>query len=386
MADEIIDGGEISVSESENSPKQKLDKFKNKPTRRKKMIIAGIVVLLIAMAGIGYYLYYRQHHKSTTPATAATSSGGSSSAPTPVAAPTVPSPLTGLSVTSDASKQPIVGVMIENLYPDARPQSGLSEAGVVYEALAEGGITRFLAIFQEPTPTTIGPIRSLRPYYLDWGLEYNAPVVHAGGSQPALAAIVPRGLKNVDALVQGSPYFIRTTDRVEPHNLYSKTDGISNVLTKLKFNTAPDFTPVARKDDAPMTTPAHTAISIDFSSSSYAVKYQFDPASDSYARTLGGVAHTDKNTGKQIMVKNVVVEFVPVSYGTQPDGKPETDYSLIGSGKALVFMDGDMITGTWSKSSDKAPTQLLDASGKAINFNRGNTWFSVVPTGNSVTY
>ena len=140
-----------------------------------------------------------------------------------------------------------------------------------------------------------------------------------------------------------------------------------------------------RKNDAPETTPVHPTININFSSSEYAVQYIFDVATDSYARFMGGVKHNDRNTGKQILVKNVVVEFVPTSYATQPDGKPETDLNLIGSGKVMVFEDGDVTIGTWKKTSAHAQTQLLDTNGNPIALNRGNTWFSVVPTGNIVT-
>jgi len=101
---------------------------------------------------------------------------------------------------------------------------------------------------------------------------------------------------------------------------------------------------------------------------------------------MGGVAHVDRNSGKQIMVKNVVVQYTSTSYSTQPDGKPETDIADIGTGKALVFTDGTVTVATWTKASQTAPTQLTDAAGQPIALNAGNTWFSVVPTVNTVTY
>jgi DUF3048 family protein len=296
-------------------------------------------------------------------------------------------PLTGLAVpTTAAAQQPVIGVMIENLYPDARPQSGLGEAGVVYEALAEGGITRFLAIFQEPLPPSIGPVRSLRPYYLDWGLEYGIPVAHAGGSQPALAAVPTSGLKDINALVYDGSYFFRTTDREAPHNLYTDDQKLAALDTKLGFASAPTFKPLPRKADKAEAKPTHPTIKINFSSSPYAVEYDFNPAADDYLRSMGGAPHIERNTGQQIQVKNVVVEFVPTSYATQDDGKPETDLNLIGQGQALVFEDGGVTPGTWNKSSASAQTQLLDASGKPITFNRGTTWYEVVPTITTVSY
>jgi hypothetical protein len=325
-------------------------------------------------------------HKKAPVAAAHTPTPKPTPAPTPAA---YYSPLTGLDVgTAAAAALPVTGVMIENLYPNARPQSGLSQAGIVYEALAEGGITRFLGIFQEPFPGTLGPVRSLRPYYLDWGLEMGIAVAHAGGSEPALNEIGPLGLKNIDALRWSGSYFYRTSDRAAPHNLYTNSNLLAQIVAKLGFATPPAFTPPARKADSPAAGAPHATINITFSTYYYNVKYQFDAPTDSYLRFMGGTPHVDRNTGQQIKVKNIVVEFLPVSYGTQPvDKKPETDYHMIGSGKALVFEDGDVKAATWSKATDAAPTSLTDnATGKPVQFNRGNTWYEVVPTGNAVTY
>ncbi|HSX42073.1 MAG TPA: DUF3048 domain-containing protein [Candidatus Saccharimonadales bacterium] len=320
---------------------------------------------------------------------------------TPTPAVKVASPLTGLLIDADTAKKPVAAVMIENS-TDARPQSGLSQAGVVYEAIAEGGITRYMALFQEPFPSVLGPVRSVRPYYADWVSEYNVPIVHAGGSQPGLAKVNSGSFKNVEALVQASGFY-RATDRAAPHNLYTKTDLLANLLTKMKFDAAPAFTGLARKDDKPpvaTTTPAtatvpastvpaaaaHPKINITFGIAAYNVQYDYDLATNSYKRTNGAAATIDRNTNAQVSVKNVVVLQFPVSYSTQGNGKPETIYKLTGSGKAFFFMDGNAVVGTWSKTSDTAITTYADANGTAITFNRGNTWISAIPTGNAVTY
>jgi len=342
-------------------------------------VLAGLIAL-VALTGVPAFTLARANQPTVKPV---------ASIPIKkVVKPTVVyDPLTGLPVsTTAAAQQPVIGVMIENLYPNARPQSGLGQAGVDYEALAEGGITRFLAIFQEPLPATIGPVRSLRPYFLDWGLEYNIPVAHAGGSQPALEAIPSSGLKDINALVYDGSYFYRTTDRVAPHNLYTNAQDLAALDSKLGYATAPTFTPLPRKVDKAVSPAPHPTIKINFSSSPYAVEYDFDAATDSYNRFLGGVPHIDRNTNLQIQVKNIVVEYVPTSYSTQADGDPETIMQLVGSGQALVFNDGTVTTGTWNKTSASAPTKLLDATGKPITFDRGNTWYEILPVGNSVTY
>lgn len=363
------------------APVKPISKFKQFfITNKKKILIITPIVIVLIIAVVVWFIYVPASKTQTA-------STDSTTIVTPPKPTTVASPLTGVQVTPDAATKPVVGIMIENLYPDARPQSGLGDAGVVYEALAEGGITRFLAIFQEPVPSIIGPIRSLRPYYLRWGLEYNIPVVHAGGSQPALADIGKLGMKNIDALAYDGSYFYRATDRLAPHNLYSKTDMIANIVSKLKFDTAPTFTLLLRKVDAPNATATHPKINITFGADpAYNVEYTYDPNTNTYARNEGGKPQLDRNTNQQIAVKNVVVEFTPTTYAIQPDGKPETDINLIGTGKALIFLDGNVTIGTWSKTTNTAQTQILDSTGAAVQFNPGNTWYSVIPVGNSVIY
>lgn len=356
--------------------------------RRNKLVTLSslFLILVLIVGGIILEIKHRQNSAAKTVVVASstpTPTPTPSSTPTPV---TTPDILTGLPVSLTQAQDPVAAVMIENLDPDARPQSGLGDAGMVYETLAEGGITRFMALFQEPFPNSIGPVRSLRPYFLEWGLEHDIPVVHAGGSQPALAEVSTSGLKNIDALGSDGSYFTRTTDRVAPHNLYISGSSLASLLTSHGYDTAPTFTPLPRKADAPETNPQNPTINIDFSSGGYAVKYVYDSSGNAYDRFMGGSPHVDQNTGKQIVVKNVVVQFVNVTYGTQPDGKPETDIQDVGSGRLLVFMDGGMITGTWNKASASSQTQFLDNNNQPIQFNAGNTWVSVVPNGNSVTY
>jgi hypothetical protein len=352
---------------------------------RRQLMIASAVVLVLIISGTAFAMMSRHQPAQSAVATPRLTPPPT---PTPVPTPTlVTDPVTGNMVTPVVAAQPVAGVMIENFYPDARPQSGLSQAGIVYEALAEGGITRFLAIFQEPFPGVMGPVRSLRPYYLDWGLERGIPVAHAGGSQPALAEIVPLGLKNINALEYDGSYFYRISTRYAPHNLYTNSNLLTQVVSKLGFAQPPTFQPLPRKGDTPAAKPPATDIKIPFSYTAYNAEYKYNAAGNDYFRFEGGAPQVDAgNGGKQIQVKNLAVEFIPVTYGTQNDGDPDTDYHLIGTGKLIVFEDGNVITGTWSKASDSAPTQLLDQTGKPITFDRGSIWFNAVPTNTNVTY
>jgi len=298
---------------------------------------------------------------------------------------TLPSPLTGVEVAPELAQRPVVAVMIENLYPDARPQSGLSSAGVVYETLAEGGITRYQAFFGDTYPSDLGPVRSLRAHYLRWGLEYDAPVVHAGGSADALDLITPLGMKNLDQFYNGA-YFRRITKRYAPHNLYTTGVLLEQLVAARGFNTTPTFTPWPRKDDAKSATPTAATITVDPSYVDYRSSYTYDPATNSYARFIRGVADIDAATNTQIKPKNVIVLKASVTYAPNRVGKQTTYIQTVGSGTGYVFMDGAVQAITWRKTSDKARTELLDVSGAPIKLNRGQSWVCVIPTEKSVTY
>ncbi len=295
------------------------------------------------------------------------------------------SPLTGLMVDPAVAGQPIVAVIIEN-HPDARPQSGLGSAGVVYEANAEGGITRFEAFYLDKLPDTLGPVRSLRTYFLDWGIEFNAPAAHAGGNADALDEVGPTGMKDLNALIIGAPYFYRTSDRYAPHNLYTSGSLLNRLMTARGFNKPSNFTPSPRKADTPNPNSVHPNIHINYSYNGYQADYAYSPGTNDYARNLAGMPHIDRNTGQQIHVKNIVVEYMPTSYGFTRIGEQTVIMGTVGRGQGVVFRDGEAIPCTWVKTSRASRTQLLDAAGANIPLDAGNTWYSIVPQGNTVTY
>ncbi len=304
---------------------------------------------------------------------------------TPKPTPTPPikkaSPLTGVMVDPAAADRSVMSVVVEN-HPDARPQSGLGEAGVVYEALAEGGITRFQAFFLENRPTSIGPVRSLRPYFVDWGLEFGAPIAHAGGSAEAIGSIGSLGVKSLNALSVGAPTFYRTKDRAAPHNLYTSGGLLDQLLAARGYNQPATFTPSLRKADTPSSAAPHPNIAINYSYNGFQSGYQYNAATNDYARTMTGIAHVDRATGQQIRVKNVVVEYMPTT--TQADG--HVRMQTVGRGQGVLFRDGEAIACTWAKDARTTRTKLLDANGVEIPLNAGNTWYSIVPVGKTVSY
>jgi len=338
-------------------------------------VLAIVIVVLVVAAAAAHELL---HHKAK-PAAVAPPPAAKVAAPT--AATPILAPLTGLPTTAATAAEPVFGVVIENS-PDARPQSGLSQAGVVYETLAEGGITRFMAVFQDQQPTTLGPVRSLRPYFIDWIQEYNnAPIAHAGGSDQALAEVPQDGVKSMNGLTYGS-YFHRTSDRYAPHNLYTDSASLISLMQKNNWVTAPSFTMWKYKADAPEATPSHPSVTLNFSTVLYQAKYSYDGACDCYNRFIDGTPSIERNTGKQIQVKNVVAIVVQTSF----DAKGHALDTTIGSGKAVVFNDGGATVGTWSKASRTGRTEFLDSSGQPIPLNAGNTWIGAIDQYGSMVY
>ncbi len=288
------------------------------------------------------------------------------------------SPLTGVEVDPALADRQVTAVVLENS-PDARPQSGLKEAGVVFEAIAEGGITRFVALYQEARPKLIGPVRSLRPYYNDIVLTHDAGVAHVGGSADAMAEVQSLPLKDLDQFFNAATYW-RTTDRYAPHNVYTDFDHL-DATSKAKRFTSSKFDPLPRKDKAPLEVPKAKQISIPISSQLYNIDYTYRPKTNDYARFLGGVAHVDREKGA-INVHVAIAIEVPNAVV----GGFRYDYELVGSGVAYVFQDGGVTKGTWSRSKRSSQFVFKNKAGEVVKLNPGKTWITAVSPGSGVAW
>lgn len=286
------------------------------------------------------------------------------------------SPLTGEVVPDEAAtKQAVTGVMIENS-PDARPQSGLKKAGIVYEAAAEGGITRFLALYQGVKPAQIGPVRSLRIYYLGWAAPYQASIAHVGGSGNALATVRNGSYRDIDQFSNGGAYW-RAGDRRPPHNMYTSGERLDALNNAKGFHES-QFSGFLRTDGKPAENPSAQTITVHFSSPLYTTGYHYDKASNSYARSLAGTPHTDREAGNLAPQVLVVLE-VQAERRTGPDGYD--DLVTTGSGKATIFQNGTATEATWKRDGFNAPLKLVDRDGKDITLNRGQTWIAAFTPG-----
>ncbi len=368
--------GDLSTAPKPKNPKPWYKRFSlafdhTRFTKKQWALIAACFVVIVA-AGVEGVLFLAHHFNKQGPPVAQVQ-------PTPRPT-TEPSRLTGLPVNPDLNKRPITGVMIENS-PDARPQSGLLDAGVVVEAIAEGGITRFLALYQEAQPSYIGPVRSVRPYYLDFVLPFQAALAHAGGSPDGLHQVRDLHVRDLDEFANGDAYW-RVASRYAPHNLYTSSKNLDKV-EKRKGYTSSDFTSFLRKKDQALKTPKASSINFVLSGFFYNVNYRYDKKSNSYLRSEGGAGHRDERSHKQLHPK-VVIALV-MSYSLASDGK-HSIYDATGTGRMFLFQDGNIIKGTWKKLSRSSQVSFLDSEGKPLKLNAGQTWITLLAASSDVSY
>jgi len=286
--------------------------------------------------------------------------------------PAVISPFTGRELPPETTFSPLA-VMIEN-HTASRPQmQGLSQADVVYETLAEGGITRFMAIFSQPSLPKIGPVRSARPYFVDWAQEWATGYAHAGGSEAALEQVYASELIDFDEDISTDLLF-RDFAHEKPHNLFADLGLISAELPTVK---ADEITPHFQFGDVetawPVDAPVASTITLDFSFPNYRAEFVYDELSGDYRRRLAGITHLDA-LGNQIRPKNVVVQFT--EYWVIDDAlrlKLRTD----GVGTAWYFTAGKFQAGTWQKLPG-GQTRFLDAAGQEIVLTPGQTFVEVI--------
>ncbi|MBV9278500.1 MAG: DUF3048 domain-containing protein [Chloroflexi bacterium] len=324
-----------------------------------RRLLIPLVVLVAALAGTTYaYIVFHQ----------------------------VTGPLTGLSVTRDVANRRPIAVMIDNISPDARPQSGLAQASLVFETLTEGGITRFMAVYLEQDAPVIGPVRSTRLYFNSWAAGLGVILGHDGGNVDALQQLPGLGsVYNEDADRIVGPFW-RTTDRVPPHNEYTSTARLRAFAAAHGGSTTGSSVSLSHKGDASSSSrPAHFTLNVPFSSPDYAVTWQYDPASNAYLRFMGGRPHDDPASGSQLRAKNVVVMYTAMTSAYDPFTPGAIHLATEGSGRATVYQDGKAIDGTWNKTSVESPLKWLDGAGQPIKLNPGATWVEVVPNGTPVT-
>ena len=331
----------------------------------------------------------------TSSLAAATVLGTPSPAPTPTDTPEPTASVTiaaldGMPANPTLANRLPIAVMIDDEVI-ARPQAGFNAASIVYQAPADGGEDRYMLIFQENDAPLVGPVRSGRPYFVRWAAEYRSLFAHYGGDAKTLAYIPTIDgslIYNLDALAGSNAAFHRVSTRSAPHNAYTSTAAMWRVgltrgapaamvagLDLRRF--APDLAPTDR--------PSRGSISIPYGEGT--TSYTYDPSTNSYLRSVAGRPQVDAADGSRVIARNVVVLFMALSIDPQSEpGHHRPVLAQIGTGAALVFNNGKVVVGKWSKANAGALTVFLATSGAEISLVPGRIFIQVVPIGTNVTY
>ncbi|OQB05944.1 MAG: putative lipoprotein YerB precursor [bacterium ADurb.Bin212] len=397
---------EITITHKK-SLKQRLADFFANPKKRLIFIICSGLVLIAAVATGLYFM------TKTTPQEQAEEDALIEEKNYE---PTFYSRLDGSAISSETQDKYPLAVMVEN-HVDARPQAGLDKASIVYEAIAEGGITRFMAIFGPKEADKVGPVRSARPYYVDWAMGYNAYYAHVGGNAYALDQIANEKVFDLDQFKYTAPYWRDTSLKVSrEHTMFASVSKLREQASKLGYSATPNYrqykfaeaiNPNQEVEDSSnnantqtvtdsqsqgqttpsSSTPSATNINVLFSSASYNVKFKYDNTTNTYKRVLNnGSVQKDRESKSEIAPTNLIVMTVKRSPLVTRINEHGYLMETVGEGSAKIFLDGEVIEGKWKKDSRKDREVFYDSKGEEIVFNRGQFWICVIPPDSSVNY
>ena len=363
------------------------EKFSNLPGTKKIFLSVLGIGLLVFSLWAGYQLgYKRLILKDEALSPRGTIISGKPEEPT-----NFPNPINGILFKKNEAESWVnrlpLGVIIEN-HTEARPQSGLTKADVVYEALAEGGITRLLAVFLQED-SSLGPVRSNRPYYLDWLSEYDALYAHIGGSPEAQSLVRSYGIKDLDQFSLGSATYERIGSRNAPHNVYTTTEKLRAAAEKKGYTKTFNIVPWTFLDekDVPKRKERLDIFNINLGfrgTNGYSVEWRYNADTNSYFRFNAGAPHLDAVNNAQIEAKTIIVQTVVVV--ADPSGHSRLKMTTIGSNALKVFANGKVTEGTWKKDSRTERTKFLDNTGSDIKLNRGKIWVEIIPPGSIFTH
>lgn len=257
----------------------------------------------------------------------------------------------------------------------ARPQSGISYADILFETSAEGGIPRFLALFSSNLPSIIGPVRSIRPYFIDIVKEFNIPVAHCGGSAEALTTIDnDSSIISINEITQGS-YFWRDSSRKAPHNLYTSSDNIKKYVDSKNINiTKSQFASFDENffDNSNLQPASNIKLLIN---KTYNTSYEY--RDNLYYKFMNSEKAIDSINNSQINFSNIVVQKTPI---TLSNDNSHLNIPIVGEGEGIVFSKGKMINITWKRDSLNSKVTLLDKYGSIVPLSPGKTMWNIVDT------
>jgi hypothetical protein len=266
-------------------------------------------------------------------------------------------------------------IMIEN-HRAARPQSGLELADIVFEMLAEGGITRFMAVLAPEVKGVFGPVRSCRHYFTDFVSQFDGIYAHCGSSTQGLEAMKARKIKSINEIKYGKPFY-RVKFRKSPHNLYCRSENVLVGAKKYGLRMKTDIAPPAQqflRNETPVSKGSKTLVQIKYHKR-YSVSYLYNKSENRYFRTVNTKPHIVYGTKQQLSTSNLIVMRADTKV-IDSYGRLDIDFS--GSGDATAYFGGEMVSGKWVKESPRDIIKFYDSSNNEIRFNPGNIWIQVV--------
>lgn len=335
---------------------------------RKVIVSFIILILLSAMSVFGYIMYNNSKSEPTISDNTITEIK-----PLPKEIDYGIAPYTGEKLTkSNVNNIPLMAV-VENS-PDARPQSGLVDADILFETMAEGGIPRFLALFHSKTPEKIGPVRSVRTYFIDISKEFKLPFAHCGGNEDALQQIKKENLMSMNEIAYGD-YFYRDKSRYAPHNLYTSYESLSKFVTDKNYVKKPTNTHFSYNRDYYNNNSLITANSVYIQpNASYNTSYEYKDGK--YYKSMDGKPSNDLERKIQVSARNIIIQYAAMKLKNDVDSG--IDIKLTGSGKGIIVSGGKFVNVTWSRSSVSGATIFKDEHGNTVPLTPGNTIWHII--------
>ncbi|CUQ22824.1 DUF3048 domain-containing protein [Clostridium baratii] len=289
-------------------------------------------------------------------------------------------PFTGLETTEDPSNNTPFMAVVENS-KQARPQSGLSFADIVYETSAEGGIPRFIAVYHSKMSEKIGPIRSIRPYFLTISKEYTLPIAHCGGSKEALSEVKnDTALMSLNEMSNGK-YYYRDNSRKAPHNLYTSSDKILKAISDKQYNLSTK-TPLKFNKEYFNNDNFKTSDNITVTPNKvYETTYKYKDGV--YTKYMDGEVAKDAITNNDLTFSNVIVQKTDITLQTD---NSHLNIDLVKDGEGYLFSQGKVIEIKWSKDSEFSSTRLYDLENNEVFLSPGNTIWNIVDSDSKITF
>ena len=286
-------------------------------------------------------------------------------------------PLNGLLVLPRSLSHRVAAVMIDNYPVDARPQSGLRLADIVYEVEAEGGITRYMALYLANMPDEIGPVRSARLYFVDLARPYDPFYAHAGENDDVwtpLRQLRAQGFADMEQILGTPEAFWREDSREMPHNLYTSIKRIRSTAKRYGFPDRPFNQRFFAFAKLPL---ARTAVDPSFVFwNGYTVQYHY--ARGIYTRVIDGVVQHDREDPRPYRVADVIATWIPAKV---IDSVGDLDMQVYGTFPAVLLRGGKTIAGKWIEAGPTALPQLFDLSGRPLALVPGQIYIEILPQG-----